>query len=136
MAKLELDSDFLESRMKLGSKASYSNRNKSCSLVMERFGSVKLPASFNWVDHGVVTPIKHQGPCGSCVDFGTIATVEAAYHLQLGRPLTNFSEQDVVNCYSNEGKDGCGLGYPHEVLNMTVFRGVMLQTDRPYTGKV
>ncbi|KAH9395444.1 hypothetical protein TYRP_020763, partial [Tyrophagus putrescentiae] len=125
LAKLELDSDFLESRMKLGSKASYSNRNKSCSLVMERFGSVKLPASFNWVDHGVVTPIKHQGPCGSCVDFGTIATVEAAYHLQLGRPLTNFSEQDVVNCFANFGRGGCSASWADEVLEFIMTRGLV-----------
>lgn len=111
--------------MKLGSKASYSNRNKSCSLVLERFGSVKLPASFNWVDHGVVTPIKHQGPCGSCVDFGTIATVEAAYHLQLGRPLTNFSEQDVVNCFANFGRGGCSASWADEVLEFIMTRGLV-----------
>jgi C1A family cysteine protease len=41
---------------------------------------VTAPAAWNWQNasgKNWVTPVKNQGPCGSCVSFGTCATIEA-----------------------------------------------------------
>ena len=56
-----------------------------------------LPASVDWRDDGVVTPVKDQGGCGSCWAFSTIETVESNVALTTGR-LIALSAQEVVNC--------------------------------------
>lgn len=101
----------------------------------------RLPAAFDWRAKGVVSGVKEQLECGSCYAFSAIGALESAYQIQVGqgkgeKVVREMSEQDIINCYSNEGKDGCGLGYPHEVLNMSVYRGVMLASDRPYKARV
>lgn len=138
---LDLPSSFYENR--LGSVYNYQNRTGSCSQLMSKRSNNlgTIPSSFNWADYGVLTPIKSQKHCGSCVTFGTIGSSEAAYHLQLGKPLTNFSEQDVVNCFANFGRGGCAGSWPDEVLEFIMVRGLEKsefgsgpQSD--YAGKV
>ena len=43
-----------------------------------------IPESLNWVDKGVVSPIKDQGTCGSCWSFSTTGSIESAYQIKNG----------------------------------------------------
>jgi len=63
----------------------------------ERFTLVGAPASFDWRNVGgqnYVTPVKNQGNCGSCVSFGTCATMESAVRIKFGNPgyIVDLSE--------------------------------------------
>ena len=96
-----------------------------------------LPKEFDWRSKGVVTPIKVQGNCGSCYAFSAIGAMESGYQIHVkGSGQVEFSEQDIINCYSQGGRDGCGNGFPWDVLEMSVKRGVMKGELRSYKGSV
>ena len=66
------------------------------------------PASFDWRDEGVVTPVKNQLYCGSCWAFSATETVESQYALN-GNTLTELSVQQTVSCDTTDS--GCNGGW-------------------------
>ena len=62
-----------------------------------------LPETFNWLDLGFVTSVKHQSspqPCGSCWAFGGVAAMESLYLIHNDMPGVDLdlSEQLLVSC--------------------------------------
>lgn len=60
-----------------------------------------------------VSPVKDQGACGSCWAFSAIGALEGAYALK--NPSTKgvvqeFSEQQLVDCDTKTGNEGCNGG--------------------------
>jgi len=68
------------------------------------------PASWDWQDHGAVTPVKNQEQCGSCWAFSTVGNLEGVWKIA-GHPLTNLSEQEYVDCSTTSY--GCSGGWPY-----------------------
>ena len=66
-------------------------------------------ASIDWRTKGAVTPVKNQLHCGACWAFGTVGSIEGANFLA-GNKLTQFSEQQLVDCSLAEGTKGCKGG--------------------------
>jgi C1A family cysteine protease len=74
---------------------------------------VSYPPHFDWRDYGgknYITPVKDQGSCGSCVAFGSIATVEATLRCLLHNPdfAVNLSEAHLFYCYAASQGRRCG----------------------------
>merc|ERR1719411_1487038 len=74
-----------------------------------RFSRASVPASYNSVTLGNVSPVKSQGSCGSCVAFATMALVETCFKKSVG-VFGDYSEQHWVDCAYDGGLDvnGCG----------------------------
>lgn len=67
-----------------------------------------LPATFDWRTQNALTPIKHQGACGSCWAFSTIGVVESLIKIKDG-VLVDLSEQWLVS--NNTSGYNCGGGW-------------------------
>lgn len=95
-----------------------------------------LPQKINWLTGGIMTPIKHQGACGSCWSFTTTALVESLYKQKYGYNL-NLSEQELVDCAttSTYTNFGCNGGYNNNALNYYKLFGSHTETQYPYKAK-
>ena len=63
--------------------------------------------SFDWRKAGGSTPVRDQGPCGSCWAFGTHGAFEGSWRLVNGTVIDS-SEQDTLDC---SGKGSCKGGW-------------------------
>jgi cathepsin L len=70
----------------------------------------ELPASVDWRDAGIVTPVKDQGHCGSCWAFAATAVLESHVAKESGL-LFSLSPQQISSCSPNPehcgGTGGC-----------------------------
>ena len=59
----------------------------------ESLSRATVPAAYDAIKAGLVTPVRSQGACGSCVAFATAAVVETCFAKHLGMYFFNL----VVN---------------------------------------
>jgi len=87
----------------------------------------------DWVQKGVVNPIKDQGQCGSCWAFSTMGVVESGYAIATGN-LVSVAEQQLVDC--DGSNDACTGGWPYKAFDHYLkFKvGVCSESSYPYTG--
>ena len=76
-----------------------------------------------------VTVVKDQEQCGSCVSFGTVATVESVASTEKGQRL-DLSEADLHFCSSHG--PSCGGWWPDAAYGQIKTRGVVPETSFPY----
>ena len=89
------------------------------------------PQNFDWRNYGVVTPVKHQGNCGSCWAFSALGALESA-SLLAGIPVL-LSEQQLLDC--SKENYAC-LGGLMRTAYSYIFTngGVCASSSYPYTG--
>jgi Papain family cysteine protease len=98
------------------------------------------PASYdlrNVNGQNFITAIKDQGGCGSCVAFGTTATVEGTFQVGRGNPSTgiDLSEADVYYCGGGAVGVNCETGWwPDGAFNYDQNTGVVDEACFPYTA--
>lgn len=83
---------------------------------------------------GVVNPVENQGQCGSCWAFSATAAVESAYAIAK-KNLNVLSEQQLVDCSSSYGNNGCNGGLMDNAFKYLIaVGGQELNSDYPYTA--
>lgn len=87
-----------------------------------------LPESYDLRDHGLTTPVKNQGSCGSCWSFARTAALESA-KLKAGYTLPqDLAEQDAL--VNDRYSYGCSGGFMDGRFETT--QGVTIEELCPY----
>lgn len=95
------------------------------------FLKTKACSSLDLRELGKVTPIKNQGPCGSCWAFSATAAVESAF-LSVHNESLNLSEQELVDCADGYG---CSGGWINKALDYYTDTGVSSECNYPYRAE-
>lgn len=106
----------------------------------DEFSASSVPTSIDWRARGKVTPIKHQGVCGSCWAFAATAVMESRYAIATGA-LRELSEQQLVSCdlyqtqYGNQHgltSGGCDGGWKQFAFRY-IAQNSGINSDNDYT---
>jgi Papain family cysteine protease/FlgD Ig-like domain len=88
-----------------------------------------LPGSYSWIELDGVTPVRHQGGCGSCWAFAGIAAMESMIKIYSGVEM-DLSEQQILSC-ATPGH-GCEGGWSDTVWSHARNHGLVDEACMPY----
>ncbi|EEQ98980.1 Cathepsin L precursor, putative, partial [Perkinsus marinus ATCC 50983] len=92
-----------------------------------------LPDEIDWSHLGAVSRVKNQQSCGSCWAFSATGALEGRYEIANPKhELVEFSEQQLVDCSSEEGNMGCNGGLMDNAFAYVMQHGLCTEEDYAY----
>ena len=108
-------------------------RNSSLPISHPRVvSSPRAAASIDWRGYGVVSSIKNQGGCGSCVPFAAAAALESSHALWHNGQILDLSEQELIDCSRGNGNSGCVGGTFVPTFDYLRNNGLSTEGEYPY----
>jgi len=102
-------------------------------LGTDHYNGSALAPSVDWTAEGAVTPVKDQGQCGSCWAFATTGALEGAWQLATAQPVVSFSEQQLVDCSTQNY--GCQGGWQDRAFAYEKHHPVCTEASYPYNAE-
>lgn len=98
--------------------------------------STTMPTRFDWRELGdVVTAVKNQGSCGSCVAFATSAAIESQYRIQNYNNSRNILDLSEASLFFTAQRE-CSVGWwCSDAMEKAKEEGVCLEYNYPYIAK-
>ncbi|MGL4773478.1 MAG: lectin like domain-containing protein [Clostridium sp.] len=92
-----------------------------------------FPSSYDLRSLGRVSPVKDQGPIGSCWAFATYGSLESSL---LPGELNDFSENNLINEHGFDLGPGAGGNQEMSTAYLTRWSGPIAEAEDPYTGVI
>lgn len=89
----------------------------------------------DWVAYGAVSSVKNEGNCKANYAFSAVGAVEGANYIW-NRNAVEFSVQQVIDCSSSYGNNGCNNGRMDNTFLYIRDRGINLWSSYPYAGQL
>ena len=116
----------------------YKKKSIRSAKKVTELSTVGLPSSIDWVSKGAVTPVKNQGQCGLVrLLLGVLHhRFHRGYQLHQDRSAgVSLSEQQLVDCSTAEGNQGCNGGLMDDGFDYIVKNGgIGCESSYPYQG--
>ena len=91
-----------------------------------------IPSSYSSLDEELVSEVKNQLQCGSCVAFSTVAAIETCFKKLTG-VFGDYSEQQLVDCgFGQFGGNGCDGALLSSYLRLIKNTGLELTHENTY----